>query len=95
MQHVIYMVYGIQGSLSHPESKDLIVCSHNKEKIDLIYNYLLNLLFIEDIAFFGSYNSIDSYLLVRDYLIEIYNMTGLKNISGYSSFRLEEYYLYR
>lgn len=95
MQHIIYMVYGIQGSLSHPESKDLIVCSHNKEKIDLIYNYLLNLLFIEDIAYFGNYNSIEAYSLVRDYLIEIYNMTGLKNISGYSSFKLEEYYLYR
>ena len=95
MQHIIYVVYGYEDSLSNPESKDLIVCSHNKEKIDLIYNYLLNLLFIEDIAFFGSYNSIDSYLLVRDYLIEIYNMTGLKNISGYSSFRLEEYHLYK
>lgn len=95
MQNIIYIIYGIEDSLSHPESKDLIVCSHNKEKIDLMYNYLINLLFIEDIAFFGSYNSIDSYSLVRDYLIEIYNQTGLKNISGYSSFKLEEYYLYR
>lgn len=95
MQHVIYMVYGIQGSLSHPKSKYLIVCSHNKEKIDLIYNYLLNLLFIEDIAYFGNYNSIEAYLLVRDYLIEIYNAVGLKNILGYSSFRLEEYHLYK
>lgn len=91
----IYMIYGVEDSLSHPDSKDLIVCSHNKEKIDMIYNYLINLLFLEDITFFGSYNSIDSYSLVRDYLIEIYNKTGLKNISGYSSFKLEEYYLYR
>lgn len=91
----IYMIYGYEHSLSHPDSKDLIVCSHNKEKIDLMYNYLINLLFIEDIAYFGNYNSIEAYSLVRDYLFEIYNMTGLKNISGYSSFRLEEYYLYR
>lgn len=95
MQHAIYMIFGYEDSLSYPDKKDLIVCSHNKEKIDLIYNYLLNLLFIEDIAYFGNYNSIEAYSLVRDYLIEIYNMTGLKNISGYSSFRLEEYLLYK
>lgn len=95
MQHIIYTIYGIEDSSPYSDKKDLIVCSHNKEKIDLIYNYLLNLLFIEDIAYFGNYSSIEAYSLVRDYLIEIYNMTGLKNISGYSSFRLEEYYLYR
>lgn len=95
MQHAIYMIFGYDDSLSLPDKKDLIVCSHNKEKIDLIYNYLLNLLFIEDIAYFGNYNSIEAYSLVRDYLIEIYNAVGLKNISGYSSFRLEEYHLYK
>lgn len=95
MQHIIYTIYGIEDSSPYADKKDLIVCSHNKEKIDLIYNYLLNLLFIEDIAFFGNYNSIEAYSLVRDYLIEIYNAVGLVNISGYTSFRLEEYLLYK
>lgn len=95
MQHAIYMIFGYEDSLSLTDKKDLIVCSHNKEKIDLMYNYLINLLFIEDIAYFGNYNSIEAYSLVRDYLIEIYNTTGLVNISGYTSFRLEEYFLYK
>ena len=87
---VLHIIYGYDHKDTKLEDREVIFKTHSYQEVSDLFNALINLQFIEDVATIG-YTPKDGYAIIHSCLDEIETRFGVKNVLGYFKFKHETY----